>query len=69
MIINKRKELRGLEGRTVNLALIDGSRLDDVALVSARSRTVWIYTNGEDAFLPVDNVVDVWESLPVRSAA
>lgn len=69
MRINKRKELRVLEGRTVSLALADGSRFDDVALVSARSRTVWIYTNGEDAFLSVDDVVDVWEACPVRPAA
>jgi hypothetical protein len=69
MITSKRKELRGLEGRTVNLALVDGSRFDDVALVSARNRTVWIYTNGVDAFLPVDDVVDVWETCPVRPAA
>lgn len=69
MITNRRKELRGFEGRTVSLALADGSRFDDVALVSARSRTVWIYTNGEDAFLPVDAVVDVWETCPTRRAA
>lgn len=69
MITNKRKELRGLEGRTVNLSLADGSRFDDVALVSALSRTVWIYTNGEDAFVSVDDVVDVWETCPVRPAA
>lgn len=62
MSADQQMKLRGLEGRTVHLSLVDGSRLDDVALVSARSRTVWVFTNGEDTFVPVTDVVDVWES-------
>ena len=62
MSAEQQMKLRGLEGRTVHLALVDGSRLDDVALVSARSRTVWVFTNGEDTFVPLSDVVDVWES-------
>lgn len=62
MSADQQMKLRGLEGRTVHLALVDGSRLDDVALVSARSRTVWVFTNGEDTFVPIADVVDVWES-------
>lgn len=62
-------DLRRLEGRMVHLALADGSRLDDVALVSARSRSVWVFVNGEDAFLPIDAIVDVWEAQPYRTAA
>ena len=62
MSAEQQMKLRGLEGRTVHLALVDGSRLDDVALVSARSRTVWVFTNGEDTFVPITDVVDVWES-------
>lgn len=62
MSAEQHMKLRGLEGRTVHLALVDGSRLDDVALVSARSRTVWVFTNGEDTFVPISDVVDVWES-------
>ena len=62
MSAEQHMKLRGLEGRTVHLALVDGSRLDDVALVSARSRTVWVYTNGQDTFVPIADVVDVWES-------
>jgi hypothetical protein len=53
----------------VYLSLVDGSRLDDVALVSARSRTLWIFANGQDVFVPVADVVDVWPARPVRSAA
>jgi len=62
MSAEQQMKLRGLEGRTVHLALVDGTRLDDVALVSARSRTVWVFTNGEDTFVPMTDVVDVWES-------
>ena len=62
MSTQQQMKLRGLEGRTVHLALVDGSRLDDVALVSARSRTLWVFTNGEDTFVPISDVVDVWES-------
>jgi hypothetical protein len=69
MTADKRRELHLLEGRAVNLALSDGSRLDDVALLSARSRTLWIFDGGEDRFVPVADVIDVWPSSPVRSAA
>ena len=60
--------LRRLEGRMVHLALAGGSRLDDVELVSARRSTCWLFVNGEDVFVPVGDVLDVWEA-PVRSAA
>lgn len=60
MTADKRRELHRLEGRTVHLSLADGSRLDDVALVSARSVTLWIFDSGEDVFVPVADVVDVW---------
>jgi hypothetical protein len=69
MIPQQRRELRRLEGRMVYLALVDGSRIDDVCLVSARSGTVWLFLNGEDTFVPTDDVIDVWESEAVRSAA
>jgi hypothetical protein len=69
MTAEQRKRLRALEGRLVNLALANGSRLDDVALVSAGKRTLWVFTNGEDVFVPVDTVVDAWEPRPYRSAA
>ena len=69
MNAQQRRELRSLEGRIVHLALADGSRIDDVALVSARSRTVWVFLNGEDAFIPLADVIDVWETQTLRSAA
>jgi hypothetical protein len=54
-----------LEGRQVGVALIDGTRIDDAQLVSSgrgRVRTLWVFTNGEDAFVPLLAVVDVWEA-------
>jgi hypothetical protein len=65
----QRRNLHKLEGRTVHISLIDGSRLDEVALVSARRSTLWVFANGEDTFLPIDQVIDVWEAQPFRSAA
>ncbi len=69
MTAEKRRELRRLEGLPVHLSLADGSRLDDVALVSARSVTLWIFDNGQDVFIPVADVVDAWPAQTARSAA
>jgi hypothetical protein len=58
------KKLRELEGRRVSVALVDGSRIDDAALVSTGrgpTRTLWIYTNCEDAFIPMAQILEVWE--------
>jgi hypothetical protein len=65
----QRRKLQELEGCTVHISMADGSRLDEVSLVSARRSTVWIFANGEDTFLPVDQVIDVWEAQPLRFAA
>ncbi len=65
----QRRELQSLEGDMVHLALADGSRIDDVLLVSVRSRTVWVFLNGEDTFIPVKDVIDVWETQPRRLTA
>jgi hypothetical protein len=59
--------LRRLEGRSVNLALVDGSRLDDVNLVSAHGGNVWIFDGGEDVFVPVATVIDFWPSAGVAA--
>ncbi len=59
---DQQRSLRALEGRTVHLSLVDGSRLDDVSLVSARNQTLWVFANGEDTFVPVGSVIDVWET-------
>jgi hypothetical protein len=69
MSAEKRRELRRLEGGNVHLALTDGSRIDDVQLVSARGLTLWIFASGEDQFVPVSKVVDVWSSNRMGSAA
>jgi hypothetical protein len=64
--VQKIPRLRALEGRQVSLALTDGSRIDDAQLVSAGRnglRTIWVFTNGIDAFLPLIDVVDVWEPV------
>jgi hypothetical protein len=62
MSADKRRELRSLEGGNVHLALADGSRMDDVHLVSARGVTLWVFTCGEDMFVPVSTVIDFWSS-------
>jgi hypothetical protein len=67
MTADRRAQLRLLEGCRVNVALADGSRIDDCELVSAGRpgpRTVWVFTNGRDAFLPLSEVTDVWEVIP-----
>jgi len=69
MTAQQRRELRGLEGQSVHLALAGGSRLDDVSLVSARTSTVWVFANGCDVFVAADDVIDFWAAQAVSSAA
>ena len=69
MLTNMQVEARKLEGRTVNVALADGSVLDRVALVLARRNSLWVVSHGEDVFLPLDRVVEVWDAPPFRAAA
>ncbi len=57
-----------LEGRGVNVALRDGSRIDDCQLVSASrpgAQTIWLFVDGIDVFLPVAAVVEIWEAARV----
>lgn len=57
-------QLRSLEGRQVSVALADGSRIDDCQLVSAGRpgvQTLWVFINGTDTFVPLPEVVEVWE--------
>lgn len=63
MTVERRRELRRFEGSSVSLALADGSRLDDVNLVSARGTSLWIFASGEDRFVPVTSVIDAWPSV------
>jgi len=56
--------LKQLEGHRVNVALADGSRIDDCELVSVsrgRRGHLWVHANGGDAFVPMSQVSDVWE--------
>jgi hypothetical protein len=65
MVANRLHELRTLEGRRVSVALRSGVRLHDCRLVSAPRggvRTVWVVVNGADAFVPVDDLVDLSEA-------
>ena len=60
-----------LEGRRVSVALRDGDRIDDSQLVSAgreANRMLWLFANGDDRFVAVDDVVDCWEVLPAPGA-
>jgi hypothetical protein len=63
---DKPTQLRSLEGRRVDVALRDGSRIDDAQLVSSgrgNVRTLWVVTtNGLDAFVRLTDVVDVREA-------
>lgn len=67
MSAERRRELRRLEGSGVNLALADGSRLDDVSLVSAHGFSLWIFDSGEDVFVPLTNVIDFWPAHRVAA--
>lgn len=69
MSAEKRRELRRLEGCNVHLALADGTRMDDVQLISARGLSLWIFDSGEDVFVPFARVIDFWSSARVGSAA
>ena len=56
---------QAFEGRQVCVALADGSRLDDCSLVSAgrgAAKTLWFVVNCIDAFLPMTDVVAIWEA-------
>ena len=67
MTAERRRESRRLEGLGVNLALADGSRLDDVSLVSAHGLSLWIFDGGEDVFVPIASVIDFWASERVAA--
>lgn len=58
-------ELRALEGRQVSLAIRGGDRIDECQLVSVgrgSQRTLWIFADGTDTFVPADDVLDLWEA-------
>ena len=58
-------DLRSYEGQRVNVALADGSRVDDCLLVSVGRGgvgTAWLATDASDLFLQWEDVVEVWTS-------
>jgi hypothetical protein len=66
-----RSTARLLEGRQVCLALRNGSRIDDCQLVSAgriSTDTLWLFSNGADVFVPIDEVLDLWEAPSTQAA-
>jgi hypothetical protein len=47
------------------LALADGSRIDDCQFVAAprgELRRVWVCVDGNDVFLPAEDINDLWET-------
>jgi hypothetical protein len=66
------QSLQMLEGRQVSVALRNGCRIDDCQLVSApraRTETLWLFSNGDDMFVCVDDVTDIWEVVCTSRAA
>ena len=64
--------LHVLEGRQVSVALRNGSRIDDCQLVSApraRTETLWLFSNGDDVFVSLTDVTDIWEVACTAHAA
>jgi hypothetical protein len=58
--------MSSLEGRTVSVALSDGSRIDECQLVSAGRHGVtslWLALGDTDVFVPIVDVADVWEAV------
>lgn len=54
-----------LEGNRVSVALRNGDRLDDCELVAGpRGNTsrLWLFTAGIDMFVPIADVVALWET-------
>lgn len=57
--------IRQLEGCRVSVALSNGDRLDDCDLVSGprgRTNRLWLFTSGIDLFVPMADVVALWEA-------
>lgn len=52
-----------IDGRQVHVALRDGTRIDDCQLVSSGRNsvdTLWLFADGEDVFVPFEDVIDLW---------
>lgn len=63
MAANRIREFEALDGRRVGLAVRAGRRFDDCQLVSAgrdRTATLWVFADGVDTFVELNDVMDVW---------
>ena len=57
--------VRQLEGYRVSVALSNGDRLDDCDLVAGprgNANRLWLFTAGTDLFVPLADVVALWEA-------
>ena len=57
--------VKHLEGNKVSVALCNGDRLDDCELVAGprgATRRLWLFTGGIDLFVPLTDVIAVWET-------
>jgi hypothetical protein len=64
--MQRQRSFRSMEGHHVFISLADGSRLDDVELVSAghgRAATLWISDGETDSMIKASDVVDLWEKV------
>jgi hypothetical protein len=66
------RSLRSVEGRQVSVTLRDGTCIGECHLVSSgrnRVATLWLFTNGEDIFVPYCDVAAVREARGDRRGA
>jgi len=65
MTARRGSELVHLEGSQVSVALRDGHHIDDRHLVSAGQShisSLWLFADGADTFVALDDVIDIWEA-------
>lgn len=56
------RSMRGVEGRQVDVSLVDGTRLEGCSLVSVGrlwARTVWLVSGETDLFVSIEDIADV----------
>ena len=71
-IVKKGSRLTGRAIAEGSVALRNGRRIDDCQLVSAprvRTGTLWLFSNGDDVFVSLAEVIDVWEVACTGRAA
>ena len=57
-------EVRALQGQVVSVALVDQTRVDEgTVLGEIAGEMLWLHSNGEDRFIDLVDVVDVWVSF------